>query len=183
MLYNLVDERELIVTLSAVEICDYFGSFEELRYDNKDAKAALGSILRQAIYKTDFNLSGERLYIKVHPNLDGGCTICFSVSRRKKRILRPVSHTYIYEFIGCEHLLLMCEQIKKHSRSDTVVSVYRNGDTYRLLMRQEDINRQILAFGPEYCDCIYKNAVETEKTKEHWQKVCANAPINRIINF
>ena len=98
MLYDLVDNREILVTLSAVEICDYFGSFEDLRYDNKNAKAALGNILKQALYETDFNLSGERLFIKVRPNSNGGCTIRFTVSPRNKRTLHHKKRTYIYEF-------------------------------------------------------------------------------------
>ncbi len=182
MLYDLVGQRELLVTLSAVEICDYFGSFQDLRYDNKDAKAALGNILRQALYETDFNLSGERLFIKVRPTCDGGCTICFTVSRRKKRTLHRIKRTYIYEFLCCEHMFLMCEQIKKLSRHDTSVSIYRNDSTYRMLIKEEDINRAVLALGPEYSDYIYTDHTETEKTKEYWCKVCTNTPICKIIN-
>ena len=182
MLYDLVDNRELLVTLSAVEICDYFGSFEDLRYANKNAKAALGSILKQALCETDFNLSGERLFIKVRQRSDGGCTIRFTITPRKRRTLHHKKRIYIYEFLSCEDLLLTCEQIKKHGSDKTRVDLFRNGNVYRLLINEEYINRSVLALGYEYCDGIYKDDTLVEKTKEYWQTICTNTPINKIIN-
>ena len=182
MLYDLVGEHELLVTLSAVEICDYFGSFQELRYDNKESKTALGNILRQALCETDFNLSGERLFIKVRPRDDGGCTICFKITRKKGRTLYRTLCTYIYEFYKAEDMLLMCEQIKLHTKDNTFVSIYTKDGAYRLLIKEENINRAVLALGYEYCDRFYKDATETEKTKEHWHNICTNAPISKIIN-
>lgn len=183
MLYDLLGECGLKITLSAVEICDYFGSFEELRYDNENARAALGCILKQAVCETDFSLSGERLFIKVRPTEQGGCTICFTVTERKKRKLRPSYRTYIYEFCGCENMLLACEQIKRLSHTDTPLCIYRRGDTYRLLIEEKHVNRAILALGPEFSQRVLTTHKDSEKTKEHWCAVCTNTPVSKIIGF
>lgn len=181
MLYDVLGESQIKITLSAVEICDYFGSFEDLRYDNAKARTALGNILLKAMGETDFSLSGERLYIKVVPTENGGCTICFLVSDRKKRRMHRSHRFYIYEFSKCEDLLITCEQIKNLSHTDIPLSLYENDGKYRLFIPKNSVCRAVLALGPEFAERILSSDSDFEKTKEHWHCICANTPISKII--
>ncbi len=179
MLVDLKRGKQLKITLSAVEICDYFGSFEEMRYDNEKTKAALGNILLRATDSTGFVLSGKRLFIKVFPTAAGGCTIYFTVAGDKKRY-RRIIRSYIYEFENCENMLLVCEQIKLLSRQNTEISIYSNGDLYRIIISENVVCRALLALGPEYADRVLTDSYETEKTKEHWRALCVNTPVDQI---
>ncbi len=180
MLVDLKRGKQLKITLSAVEICDYFGSFEEMRYDNAKTKAALGNILLRATDSTGFVLSGKRLLIKVFPTVTGGCTIYFTVTGEKKRY-RRIKKAYIYEFYCCENMLLVCEQIKRLSTKSSSVSLYNNGNSYRMIIPEGVMCRAVLALGPEYADRVMTDSLEAEKTKEHWRALCVNTPVSQII--
>ncbi len=172
-------ERQLKITLSAVEICDYFGSFKDICYSNKKARAALGSILLNAMDASDFKLEGKRLVIKVFPTSSGGCTIYF-ILRDKKRFYRT-EKCYIYEFSDCEDMLLACEQIEKLSKPNTPVSLYSHNGIFRLIIDGKYMCKTIFMLGPEYSTKVIAKSIETQKTKEHWHKICVNTPVNEII--
>ncbi len=179
MLIDANKEKQLKITLSAVEICDYFGSFQDIRYDNKKARAALGSILLNAMDSSDFRLRGNRLVIKVFPTQSGGCTIYF-ILEDKKRFFRT-EKCYIYEFSNCEDMLLTCEQIKKLSTRETPVSIYSLGGIFRLIIEGKYMCKAIFMLGPEYSTKVIAKNTEAHKTKEHWHKICDNTPVSNII--
>ncbi len=170
--------RQLKITLTATEICDYFGSFKEIRYDNARSRAALGSILLRAMENSDFSLSADRLSIKVYPTHSGGCDIYFILGGGR-RLLRS-DYPYIYEFENCEDMLSFCEQIKR-IKDDMLLSIYRNEGLYRIIIDSRDMSRRLLKLGTEFAVSIIHKRFSLAKTKEHWHKICGNTPVKQII--
>ncbi len=172
------DRRQLKITLSATEICDYFGSFEDIRYDNAKARLALGNILRRAMEDTDFKLCSERLSIKVFPTQSGGCNIYFILGGGRR--LMRVDRLYIYDFADCEDMLRACEQIKRIS-ADILLSIYTKDARYRVIIEELKMNRRLLKIGSEFAEHILSGRQSISKTKEHWHKICDNTPVGKII--
>ncbi|MBE6766162.1 MAG: adaptor protein MecA [Clostridia bacterium] len=170
--------RQLKITLSAIEICDYFGTFKDIRYDNARSRAALGDILRQGIEATDFRLDSGRLSIKVYPTQSGGCNIYFTIGTARR--LKKTDKAYIYEFSSCEDMLSACEQIKLHI-GNIPLSLYYNHKTYRAIISGDYLSRRMMRIGSEYAEKIISERYEAEKTREHWRKICDNTPIGKII--
>ncbi|MBR3593993.1 MAG: hypothetical protein IKL44_04875 [Clostridia bacterium] len=172
-------QKQLKITLSAVEICDYFGSFSDIRYDNMHSRAALGKILKKAMDSTDFSLSSGRLSIKVFPTPSGGCDIYFilSSSNRLAMIKRP----YIYEFHGCENMLSVCEQLKFLVHKDLRVSLFEKDGAYRIAFAPSCMCKKIMRICSEYMGRAVKGRYEAEKTREHWHTLCDNTPVSTII--
>ncbi len=171
-------QRQLKITLSATEICDYFGSFDEIRYDNARARAALGDILLRAMEGSDFRLCSDKLSIKVYPTRSGGCNIYFILGTRRR--LTRTDNSYIYEFDCCEDMLSACEQIKR-IKKDITLSIYRLDKRYRVIIEGRQMSRLLLKIGTEYAKQILHSRFDASKTKEHWHSVCDNTPVNRII--
>ncbi len=169
----------LKITLSATEIFDYFGSFKDIRYDNENARAALGSILKKGLEASNFALSSGKLNIKVYPTDSGGCDIYFIAAG--KRRLKKISKIIIFEFENCEDMLSALEQLKINIGDNIMVSVYRNGGLYRILINDRYITRKGLKTLLEYAKRIINEKFAAAKTKEHWRKICDNTPIGKII--
>ena len=176
MQIDSVSRRQLKITLSATEIYDYFGTYKDIRYDNENSRAALGAILKKGIEETGYALSSGKLSIKVLPTDTGGCSIYFTLCVGKK--LKKARKDYIYEFKSCEDMLSACEQIKLHLKG-TRLSIYRQADAYRIIT--SDMCRTLMRIGTEYAFSVIHGKHEAEKTKEHWQKLCNNTPVEKII--
>lgn len=170
--------RQLKITLTAAEICDYFGSFREIRYDNPRSRAALGNILLRAMEDTDFALSADKLSIKVYPTISGGCDIYFILGRAKR--LSRSDFPYIYEFENCEEMLAFCEQIKRLT-DEILLSIYESDGHYRVIIDSRDMSKRILKLGTEFAAAIIHKRFNATKTKEHWRKICDNTPVKKII--
>ena len=165
MTVDKTEENRLKITLSAVEIYDYFGSFKEIRYDNPRARTALGALLRRATDSRRFLYGRRRLYIKVLPTKGGGCVIYFVTEGHKK------DAPAVLQFSGCGELLSACEKISKNF-ADTVAALYESGGRYRLLLPQG-----VCTAALEFVEGCYFSDFEREKTKEHWHKICDNTPL------
>lgn len=178
----LVDSKtrgQLKITLSAAEICDWFGSFKDIRYDNKRARAALGEILLTAMRSSDFTLTNDRLFIKVFPTDSGGCNIFFLLG--KSRRLHRVTHNYIYEFESCDDMLSACNQLALNGAKNTPVCIFHRGGRYRMLLDESRICKSAKQILAEYSARFYKDIIIKNKTQEYWQKICENTPVKEII--
>lgn len=167
MTVDRTEENRLKITLSAIEIYDYFGSFKDIRYDNPRARSALGNLLLRATDSRRFLKGRRRLYIKVFPTKGGGCVIYFTAEGRAN------CKNAVLHFCSCEALLSGCEQIAKEN-GDTAAELYELNGSYRLILPAR------AALGGEWTDGCYTSDFEYEKTKEHWHKICDNTPLRKI---
>lgn len=168
--------RQLRITLSAAEICDYFGSYKNIRPDSVQARAAMGSILKTASAGTGLNFGGEKLTVRVFPSASGGCTICFTPDFEKTEYA-------FFEFADCEDMLLACEQLCRQTNKNMRISIFQKDGKYRIITNGKIPDGAFMLLSAEYAEKTLKSREDAEKTKEYWHCVCANTPIGQIINF
>lgn len=179
MLVDSKTEGQLKITLSAVEVCDWFGSFNDIRYDSQKGRRALSAILLTAMESSDFRLNKERLFIKVFPTETGGCDIFFTLAHAKR--LHRTERCYIYEFACCEDMLSALEEVMSSTHKDTPVSVYGNKGKYRIFLNAGQLSKKVALMLAEYASLVHKSPLIKEKTQEYWQKICESTPVNKII--
>lgn len=170
--------NQIKIMLSAVEICDYFGSFDEIRYDNPKARAVLGNLLLEASKDSSFLYDSKKLTIKVIPEEKGGCTIYFTALQKPKRLKRLKGH-YIFEFSCCEDMLTACEKLSNHTPS-LAFSLYERDGAYRLITETGDLKASVFALLCEFSLRFYQNLLEKQKTQEYWHQICRNTPAKTI---
>ncbi len=168
MTVDRTEENRLKITLSAIEIYDYFGSFKDIRYDNPRARSALGDLLLRATDSRRFLRGRRRLYIKVFPTKGGGCVIYFTAEGRAD------CENAVMHFSSCDALLSACGQMAKEN-SNVAVGLYESDGCYRLILP-----RRAASNCGEWSDGCYISDFECEKTKEHWHKICDNTPLYKI---
>ena len=174
MRVSVCQNRLLKIHLSAVEIFDYFGSYDDIRYDNPLARSVLGRLLCTAADGMVFLKDAKRLTIKVFPEEKGGCAIHYIASPKIKRY-RRASEGFLLEFSSCENLLRFCERILSLG-ANPPCSVFRSDFRYRMII-DGVCSKETAA---EYADCIFRSFSEKQKTREHWQRVCQNTPVKTI---
>lgn len=169
MLVDRTGENRLKITLSAIEICDYFGSFKDIRYDNPRARSALGDILLQATDSKHFLSGKERLYIRVFPTRSGGCIIYFLAEGHTK------DEYAVLQFACTDDMLSACKQLSL-KKKNTVVEIYESGGLYRIIMPAA----HAAGIEAEFAEMHFSEASEREKTREHWHKICDGTPVDKI---
>ncbi len=168
--------RQLRITLSAAEICDYFGSYKNIRPDSAHARAAMSSILKTASAGAGISFGGEKLTVRIFPAASGGCTICFTADFDKTEYA-------VYEFADCEDMLLACEQLCRLTNQNMRLSIFQKDGKYRIMADKEIPAYTFSLISAEYAEKTLKSQKDAEKTKEHWHCICVNTPIDQIINF
>lgn len=173
MRVSVCQSRLLKIHLSAVEIVRYFGSYDDICYDNPFARTVLGYLMKTATDGDEFLKGAKRLTIKVFPEEDGGCAIHYIASPKLKRYHRAKGEIML-EFSCCENLLRFCERIYTE-HGDAPCSLFSLMGRYRMIV--EDIPTETAA---EYAEEIYRSSAEKQKTREHWQTVCQNTPVKTV---
>ena len=179
MLVDSKTKGQIKITLSAVEICDWFGSFKDIRYDNKKSRAALGALLLAAMDSSDFKLTRDRLFIKVLPTESGGCDIFFTLGNIKR--LYRIAHNYIYEFACCDDMLSACSQLRLNGAKNATICIFHKGGKYRILLDESRLCKNAKRILAEYSVCCYKDDIIKNKTQEYWQKICENTPVKKLL--
>ncbi len=78
MQIHTVDPTTLRVLLNGSEVARYFGSFEQINYEDESTRHSLNRILKRAMNITDFSLNGKKLKIDVSAAPENGCCIVFT---------------------------------------------------------------------------------------------------------
>lgn len=168
-------EHKLRIVLSETEMCNLFGDYDAIDYNNPKARKSLNNLINKTFPNTDFFRNAAKLIIEVHPHR-GGCAIDLIKSIEKARRLYPAKLCGIH-CKNAEDLIKNAETIIRQAPESAENSMlYKTEDGYELVLRLARKKAEQLAHRMQ----LTADPTRLAAIQEYEPVICKSAALKRI---
>ena len=173
MRVSTVNENRIDIHLSADELYDIFGGYDNIDYKKTDCRAKINCLISALVPDMFFPLDCEKILIEVRPS-NPGCTISI-IKQYRENESKEKTVTFIYE--NSNDLILSVELLNELTCKAS--ALYTKGKKYAVICRIKPFEiKKVIHIG-EYCKIKYRQ-IDAVIISEYWQPVCKENAVNKL---
>lgn len=181
-------ENKIIVDLTRQDMAQLDITYEDMDYANIETRRVIWTLLDKAGRELGLDIDPTgRLMIEAIPKVSGGCIVHFTLlqpdavqQHAQKPLLKKEEAVFTYEFCGFDALLCASENYVQMRFPAVSSALYRQNDTFRLILGVREGNRRIKHFFGEFATLRREGAAAVQATREHWQCVLAAQALEQL---
>lgn len=137
MKIELIDSSRLQITLTRSDLQALKITFDEMESDNPYARLIFTRLLWKAKAKTGFSFENSNLFLEIYPDVQEGCTLCFTALDKEPEIFQETSalRPSAFAFQNLDTLTAaVCRLLRQSGHPAEKSSVFRMKEEYILIL-------------------------------------------------